>query len=564
MGADILIKGGLIVDGTGAPAYRGNVAVKDGRIASVGNGAESADRVIDADGLAVAPGFWDMHTHYDAQLLWDPIATSTCWHGVTTVIMGNCGFTLAPCKPEDQDWMAHMLARVEGMDIGVLKRTLPWPWESFGEYLDTLDRGIGLNAIAQVGHSAVRRYVMGAEASEREATAEEIEKMKAVVAESLDAGGAGLTTSRGFSHWDGDGRPVPSRAAALEEFMDLATALKGTKVGFIEMAAGSEFTHTRSDGRARLKRLAEISGRPVCWSAISATLDKPHAWEQRLADLNALRAEGVPFFALGYTQPDDFEFNFRFTNVFDRFPKWQKVLMLGREEKLRAMRDPETRAALREEMKSDPLPALPARWDRIVLVKAATPKYERFNMMKVSDIAAELGKDPLDTAFDIALDEDLGTQMRLLDSRNPDENVIPAVLSAPHVAAGFTDAGAHLITEVNTGFCTRLLGYWVREKQAMTLEHAVRVITGVPAEESGITDRGFLKEGLAADITIFDPQTVDTSNREFVDDMPGGATRLVQHATGIEYTLVNGRVLLENGKHSGDLPGRTLRSTYYN
>ena len=252
MGADILIKDGLIVDGTGAPAYRGNVAVKDGKIASVGNGTETADRVIDADGLAVAPGFWDMHTHYDAQLLWDPIATSTCWHGVTTVIMGNCGFTIAPCKPEDQDWMAHMLARVEGMDIGVLKRTLPWPWESFGEYLDTLDKGIGLNAIAQVGHSAVRRYVMGADASEREATAAEIEKMKAVIAESLDAGGAGLTTSRGFSHWDGDGRPVPSRAAALDEFMDLAVVLKGTKVGFIEMAAGSEFTHTRSeeDGRA--------------------------------------------------------------------------------------------------------------------------------------------------------------------------------------------------------------------------------------------------------------------------------------------------------------------------
>ena len=299
MGADILIKDGLIVDGTGAPAYRGNVAVKDGKIASVGNGTETADRVIDADGLAVAPGFWDMHTHYDAQLLWDPIATSTCWHGVTTVIMGNCGFTIAPCKPEDQEWMARMLARVEGMDIGVLKRTLPWPWESFGEYLDTLDKGIGLNALAQVGHSAVRRYVMGADASEREATAEEIEKMKAVIAESLDAGGTGLTTSRGFSHWDGDGRPVPSRAAALDEFMDLAAVLKGTKVGFIEMAAGSEFTHTRSEGRARLKRLAEISGRPVCWSAISATLDKPDAWEQRLADFNALRAEGVPLLRSG-------------------------------------------------------------------------------------------------------------------------------------------------------------------------------------------------------------------------------------------------------------------------
>ena len=564
MGADILIKDGLIVDGTGAPAYRGNVAVKEGKIASVGNGAESAARVIDANGLAVAPGFWDMHTHYDAQLLWDPIATSTCWHGVTTVIMGNCGFTIAPCKPEDQDWMARMLARVEGMDIGVLKRTLPWPWESFGEYLDTLDKGLGVNAIAQVGHSAVRRYVMGPDASEREATDDEIKRMKAVLATALAEGGVGLTTSRGFSHWDGDGRPVPSRAGTLDEFMELAGVLRGTKVGYMEMAGGHDYTYSRSEGRARMKRLTEVSGRPVCWNAISATLDAPDVWERRLADFNAMRAEGVPFFALGYTQPDDFEFNFRFTNVFDRFPSWQKVLMLDREEKLRAMRDPATRDVLREEMKSDPLPALPARWDRIVLVKAATPKYERFNMMKVSDIAAELGKDPLDTAFDIALDEELGTQMRLLDSRNPDENVIPAVLNTPHIAAGFTDAGAHLITEVNTGFCTRMLGYWVREKKAMTLEHAVRVITGVPAEESGITDRGFLKEGLAADVTIFDPETVDTSNREFVDDMPGGATRLVQHATGIEYTLVNGRVLTEGGKHTGDLPGRTLRSTYYN
>ncbi|MEE9284222.1 MAG: amidohydrolase family protein [Dehalococcoidia bacterium] len=563
MAIDTLIKGGLIVDGSGEKPYRGNVAIKDGKIVRVGGAAESADRVIDADGLAVAPGFWDIHTHYDAQLLWDPIATSSCWHGVTTVVMGNCGFTVAPCRPDDQEWMVKTLARVEGMNVEVLNRTLPWPWESFGEYLDTLDKALGVNAIAQVGHSAVRRYVMGEEASQRAATDEEVARMKQVVAESLKAGGMGFTTSRVVTHWDGDGLPVPSRVATLDEYYALLSELNGLNAGFVELASGPEFSRYSEEGMARLVELARISGRPVCWNAISQVIDNRDAWRGQLDTMLELRRQGVPFFALGHTQPDDFEFKFDFTNVFDRWPTWQKVLIEPDEIRLPKLKDPAFRQTLKDEMLDDPFLGLPFSWERVLLVRSSTGRYHDLEMQSLTDIGKTLGKHPLDAALDVALDEDLQTQFRQLDSRNPDPDVMMEVLKEPHVAAGFSDAGAHLITEVNTGFATHLLGYWVRQRGAISLEAAVRRVSAVAAEEAGITDRGHIREGLAADITIFDPETVAASDRVFVNDLPGGEPRLVQYAQGIEYTLVNGQVTMQGGQHTGALAGRTLRSGDY-
>jgi N-acyl-D-aspartate/D-glutamate deacylase len=563
MAVDILIRGARVIDGTGGPSIRGDVAVKDGRIAGVGKLEEAAARVIDADGLAVAPGFWDIHTHYDAQLLWDPLATSSSWHGVTTVVTGNCGFTVAPCRPEDQEWMARMLARVEGMNYDVLSRTLPWSWGSFGQYLDRLDQALGVNVLPLVGHSAVRRYAMGSAASEREATDAEIAGMKAVLADCYRAGGVGWTTSRGFSHWDADGKPVPSRVAGREEFPALAEVLRGTgSAGFVEFSPGTDYARWTPEGQAGIRRLARAGGHPVCVLVISQGANDPEGWKDGVRELADLRAEGLPVFALGYVDRDDNEFNLLSTNVFDRWPAWQKVLAAPHSEKLSRLRDPATRAQLREAMKVDPIPQVAIRWQNVFLIRAATDAYARFNAMPLDQVAAALDKDPLDALLDIAVEEDLRTQFRLRDVRFPDENVLIEILKQPHVVAGFTDAGAHLLTEVSTGFCTRLLGYWARDKHAISLERAVHLLTGVPAAEAGVTDRGLLKDGLAADLVLFDPATVGSSGREFVNDFPGGATRLVQYARGIEYTFVNGRLLYANGRPTGDLPGRTLRGTY--
>ena len=563
MAVDLILKNGLIADGTGADAYRGDVAIADGRIAAVGKVNETAKRMLDVDGLVVAPGFWDVHTHYDAQLLWDPVATSSCWHGATTVVMGNCGFSIAPCKLEDQPWMIKTLARVEGMNREVLERTLPWPFESFGGYLDALDGNIGVNAIAQVGHTAVRRYVMGTESSERVATDDEVARMKQVVAESLRAGGMGFTTSRVATHWDGDGLPVPSRLATIEEYYALIEELQAINAGFVELAAGPDFSRYSEEGMARLVELTRRSGRPVCWNTIWQSVTEPDGWKDQLRILREMRAQGTPFFGLGHTQPDDFEFTFEFTNVFDRWATWQEVLIEPKPVRTAKMRDPAVRETLREEMKHDPIDGFPMSWEITMLVKSTTGLYAKFEGMRVTEIAERLNKDPLDTAFDIALDEDLSTQFRQLDTRNADPNVMMEILREPHVGAGFSDAGAHLITEVNTGFSTRLLGHWVREKQAMRLEDAVRRLSSVQAEESGVVDRGKVIEGYAADLTIFNPETVGPSERTFVNDLPGGARRLVQYATGVEYTLVNGTVTMAHGRHTGATAGRVLRSGDY-
>ncbi|MCL0102025.1 amidohydrolase family protein, partial [Dehalococcoidia bacterium] len=276
MPADVVIKNGFVVDGTGKDAFRADVAVSKGKIAAVGATNETGSRVIDADGLIVAPGFWDMHTHYDAQLLWDPLATSSSWHGITTVVTGNCGFTLAPCRQEDQEWMMRTLARVEGMNPEVLGRTMPWPWEDFRTYLDIVEKNLGVNMAPLVGYNAVRRYVMGAAGSERATcTPEELAEMHRVLGESLDAGGIGLSTSRSPAHWDADLQPVPSRVADLNEYMSLISELKGRTAGYLQMSQGSkEFRPTSEEGLERLVEMVNLSGRPVCWNTIS-----PAEWQ---------------------------------------------------------------------------------------------------------------------------------------------------------------------------------------------------------------------------------------------------------------------------------------------
>lgn len=555
MAIDTLIRGGLLVDGTGAPGRNADLAISDGRIVGVhapGANERSARRVVDARGLVVAPGFWDIHTHYDVQLLWDPLATSSIWHGTTTVVTGNCGFSPAPCRPEDQPWMTRTLARLEGVDVDVLDRSRPWPWESFGEYLETLDGALGVNVIAQVGHMAVRRYVMGKAASEREASDAEIEAMRRLLAGCLAEGGMGFTTSRAGSHWDGDGKPVPSRLASAAEYRTLVRELSALDAGFVQLLAPDFDEQT-------LAEIARLSGLGVCVNAIFQRFGRKEAWRDDLERLARRRQEGVRFFGQAHCQPHDFEVSFRATDVFDRWPTWRETLALDHGEKCRRLRDPLVRTRMREEMNGERDSIVPLGWERILLVESTSGRHRAEEGRTLDEIARTRSADPLDVAFDIALDEDLDSHFRVLDSRNQDPAAMVEILRSPHVVPGPSDAGAHLLRAANTGFPTALLGHWVREEQALGLEYAVHLLSGRAAQELGVRDRGLLREGQAADVVLFDADSVASLDRAFVHDLPGGGGRWVQHAGGIESVWVNGVLTLDRGEPTGRLGGRTLR-----
>ena len=555
MAVDTLIRGATIIDGTGQPRYPGDIAIKGGKVVAVGKTGESAANVIDASGLAAAPGFWDVHTHYDAQLLWDPLASCSIWHGVTTVVMGNCGFTLAPVRQEDQGYTVRSLARVEEMDRSALESTLPWSWESFGGYLEALDGHLGVNVLAMVGHSAVRRYVMGPEASEREATESEISEMRRVLGESLRAGGVGLSSSRAGVHWDGEGLPVPSRLAADKEFRELALELRGLQYGFVQ-----------GIGPASLSaEMSEISGRPVLHGPITQTITAPpDAWKGQMETFQKKIKSGAKAFGMGPVNRTTWEMTFEGTTFFDRWPSWQALMIKPPAEQVPMMRDHAVRDRLREDMKEERLPILPFYWRLVTLVESPTGRWKRFEGKSVPEISAELGKDPLDAVFDISLDEDLKTRFRARDTRYPDEHVMMEILKAPHILVGMSDAGAHLARQINAGFPTRLLGYWSRERKALTVEEAVHILAARPADEIGIADRGRLLPGQAADIVLFDLDKVNEGERVFVNDLPGGTHRLVHHAHGIEFVIVNGNLVRQGDRDTGDLGGLVIRSRFAN
>ena len=562
MANDLLIKNGLIIDGTGGEPYHGDVAVRGGRIVETGAADGSAARVIDADGQAVAPGFWDVHTHYDAQFLWDPIATSSSWHGVTSVIMGNCGITLAPCKPEDQDYLIRMLAHVEAMDERVVSTTLPWEWGDYADFLRALEPRLGLNAATFVGHSTLRRNVMGPECAERAATDDEVARMKQLLRESVAAGALGLSTARVATHWDGDGNPVPSRVAELSEIYELAATLGEMDRGIVQLAVGSDFNKYTDEGRERLAKLMRVSGRPVCINSVAQTTTNVDGWKLVLDWMARMRDEGGRIIGLGNVVPNRREFNLRYTDFFDRFPLWLKLSMQPFEEKMRMLVDPAHRARLRDDTENVTDTFFlqnPIKWDLVTLVKAKTERWKRFEGMSLQEIGEALGLHPTEALFDISVSEDLDTQFRQTGNRNPDEAAQMEILRAPDMIPEQSDAGAHVITENNTGFPSHLLGHWVREREALSIQEAVQRMTSVPAGQFGVTDRGALRPGMAADIVIFDPETITAGDPEFADDLPNGGRRLIQRGEGVAYTVVNGEVTLDHGEYTGARAGQTLR-----
>ena len=565
MSYDLVIKNGTVVDGSGLPRHRADVAIKGGKIVAKGNVKANGAKVIDATGKIVAPGFVDIHTHYDGQILWDPLLTCSPWHGVTTVVMGNCGFTLAPCKPQDRDYLTEMFAKVEGIDMKALKLGLDWKWQSYPEYLKRIGKErIAINVATMIGHSALRRFVLGGEASERQSKPEEIKQMKALVAEALAAGAFGFTTSLSPTHYGFDGKPVPSRLATHDEVLELVEPMADHHVGSVEIITETAIMGADRFSDADMKLMTQISlrtGRPVNWNELSHTWERPTTWKQQIAYMHEASQQGAQVYAVARCQRLDIVFNLHSSSTFERWPTWKDVLTSSHEAAMAKMRDPNVRAALKAEAKV-PVGLYRSIPD-IELVRSQAGEFKQYQGQSLAHIGKQLGKDPVDVLLDIALAENLDTDFAIVGVRNGDMNAVAEILRSPYAIAGISDAGAHTNRLSGSNYSTFLLSHWVRKHNLLTLEEAVRRLTFVPASLYGMWDRGLLREGLNADIVIFDADKVLPLPTERFNDFPGGETRLGNRAEGIDYLIVNGQVAFVSGKHSGALPGKLVKSTDY-
>ena len=545
MDYDLLVQNGRVVDGSGAPEFSGDVGISGGKIVAVGKLAGTARRTIDAGGQVIAPGFIDNHCHFDAQVLWDPLCTFACYHGATTVINGNCSLGMAPARPDARHDLVSMLSRVEAIPVKSLEAGVEWSWESIPEYLDVLDRRLGVNVGALIGFSAVRRHVMGEAAYTQAASGEQIEDMKAVVREGIAAGALGLSSERNLRHMDLEGRVLPANVASGDEFIAVAEALAEVGAGSIQFG-DSERTEL-SEGL--MTRVAHATGRPVISS---------------LAGRQGSLGNDARMYAMS---PPFLENTGRWTlmtvDSFSAFPAWKPVMGLAAEERKRAFADPGVRAALRADAdgpdRQGHTPAV--RWDLVYVSSAALPANQGLVERSVTEIAQEQGKEPLDAFLDLGLEEEFGTYFYQRSDASVEE--IEAILTDPHVLVGLSDGGAHVSRRCDSHFSTFLLSYWVRERQAMSLEEAVRKLTFMSATAFGMHDRGLIRPGMAADLTVFDPDTIAPGDLDQVADYPAEAVRMRRMCEGVDYTIVNGEVLIERGEHTGAFPGQVVRSSAY-
>ena len=559
MDYDLKIAGGTLIDGTGRPGVRGDVGIRDGRLVALGEAKGAARRTIDAGGLAVAPGFIDVHTHYDAQVLWDRRMTISPWHGVTTVVMGNCGFGIAPTRPEHRGLLMRTLEKVEGMSLAVLEEGLgyEWPFETFPEYLSTIEaRGVLVNAGVMIGHTPLRFYVMGEEATERAATPDELRRMRALVREAIEAGAIGFATSKAISHIGAGGKPVPSRAADFDEVKTLAGALADAGRGIVQATVGRELF------LEEFEALTRATGRPVTWTALlsgMAGFAGPATHHEILARSRALAAAGLPIVPQVTCRPLNFEFQFREPFIFESMPLFTGVSAADFEGKCRIYADPEFRRAFRE-LGQRAQRGIAAKWDRTVI--AWCPTEPALEERMVATVATERGVHPVDLALDLALASKLEARFRM-SVFNDNEEEVAELLAEPATVLALSDAGAHASQLCDACFSTYLLGRWVRERGTFTIEEAVRMLTSRPADVFGITGRGRIAVGLAADVVVFDPKTVGASSLRRVHDLPAGGDRLIADAHGIEAVIVNGQMIRRGGvdviADGEPLPGRVLR-----
>ena len=551
---DLLVRGGTLVDGTGEPARLGDVGIRDGRIAALGTVHGDADEEIDASGHIVAPGFVDIHTHYDAQLFWDRMLSISPWHGVTSVVIGNCGFGIAPTRAEHRELILRTLENVEGMSLEALQAGVgeQWPFETFPEYLDAVERhGTAINVGVLVGHTPVRMYVMGEESTEREATPDEIAQMKAIVTEAIEAGALGFATSKSQTHVGYAGRPVPSRMASLDEITALADCLGEAGRGLMQATVG------RGLFMKEFEQIQRRIGRPISWTALLAGMLGPEGHRGVLEQCGKLQAEGVDVVPQVACRPLMFEFQWKAPFLFESMSLFQPVSAADHAGKKRIYADPEFRRSFKEKGEGR---GIAARWDTTVISEyAPDPSLQE---RSVASVAAERGVHPIDLALDLGLETDLEARFRAA-AANTDQGIVAELLQHPAAVLGLSDAGAHASQLCDACYSTHLLSHWVRETGTLSLEQGVAMLTSRPAQVFGIRDRGRLQPGLAADITVFDPDRVGCTPLRRVRDLPGGADRLVSDAIGIETVIVNGVRLREGGTDcvdpEGPLPGRLLR-----
>ncbi|HEY6318348.1 MAG TPA: amidohydrolase family protein [Acidimicrobiia bacterium] len=553
MAHDLVIRGGTVIDGTGAPGVRADVAVDGDRIAEIGEGM-SGRRELDAAGHVVTPGFIDIHTHCDAQVFWDPGLTPSSWHGVTSVVAGNCGFSIAPCRPEHRGLIGRTLQHVEDMSLATLEAGIPWEFETFPEYLDTVERhGVALNYTAYIGHTALRLFVMGDDGYEREEpTDDELRRMAAVVRDAVAAGAAGFATSSAPTHSGDGGRPVPSRLAGRAELAALLAPLGELGRGVAELTPGERIHHTD------VYDLQPAVGQPFTWTALLTMQGSPFA--SNMAKLNAeRRAEGADVWPQVTCRPLTFQMTLTEPFTFNTVPAFRALMDRPLEERLAAYRDPTWRHTAQEQLATGRV--FRPRWQNVVI--AESRDHPELEGRDVAGLAEERGVEPLDALLELALSEDLTTRVRTVLA-NDDQDMIATLLQADGMLIGLSDAGAHVGQLCDACLPTDLLGNWVREREVLSLEAAVHKLTGEPAGVFCFADRGVLEEGRAADITVFDPDTVAPGGLRRIRDFPADGERLVADTpSGVAHVVVNGTPIQVDGEPLADAvaarPGRVLR-----
>jgi N-acyl-D-amino-acid deacylase len=563
MAYDLLIKDAQICDGTGAPVYPGSLAVDNGKIAALGSISGTAHRELSARGLILAPGFIDIHTHYDAQISWDPLLTCSSWHGITSLLMGNCGVGVAPVRPRERSTMAWDLVNVEALPHEVLMNGVSWEWEGFPEYMRAVERrGVALNTCFLVPLSALRFYVIGDEASEREATAEETAQMASLFREAMLAGAYGFSLSLAPQHIGFQGRPLASRMVSRDELAALCRVMHELDRGVIEILPSRGANATPSDnGFDLLTFLAEQSRRPVTFLAI---LDLPgtpfKAHEDTIERLKPLVARGLRILPQVTPRPIQQYYTLREPFIFAALDSWKGVFNRTREEQVALFRSPDFRERFKNELKDRVQKAVfRGRWDRVHVVKVEKEENKRFLNHSIAEIAGELHKDPEETILDLALSEDLELGITL-SVINVNKDVVHKILQLPNTLVGLSDAGAHVAQHCDAGLPSYLLAEWVRDRRALSLEEGVRRLTSEPADFLSLTGKGRLKPGNDADLVVFDPDRIRPLPPEWSNDLPGGQPRLIERSEGIEYTIVNGHVLFAGDEYQGGMPGRVLRS----
>ncbi len=559
MAYDVVIKNGTVVDGTGQQPYRADVAIQGDRIAAVGKVTDSAKRTIDAEGHIVTPGFVDIHTHLDAQIFWDPIASSSCWHGITSVVMGNCGVTFAPCKPGDREYLAHLMESVEDIPAASIMAGMPWQWETYGEYLKALDNiPKGMNVGGMVGHCAVRYWAMGQESLDNKpANPDQIARMHDIVAEAIAGGALGFSTSRTILHRTPEGQPVPGTFADRNEIMGIARALGELKRGLFEAAPGID-SGRPEDIKREVDWMTEVSlatGRPVTFG-LAQSRPHPTVFSSMLEQISASATRGAQIFAQSTTRGIGVLFGFVNRTPFDRAPSWRVLRALTLDEKVAKLRNPEYRATMIQEALADPPPI---DFSQIFLLPQGEARYDHRSDESLAAHAQRLGVSPAEAFITLSAERG-GKALFNYPFLNPTFDAVQTMLDHPRVVIGLGDSGAHVGQIMDSSLPTYFLKYWVKERQHFTLGQAIRKLTLDTAQLFGIQDRGVVRQGAYADLNVIDYDNLQLPPPTFVQDLPAGGSRYIQQSVGYKHTLVNGQVFMDSLDHTGAFAGRVLRS----